>query len=187
MLYYPYMSKINNTKITFSIYFALGLAIFALGVLITPFEAKAQSQNQNTGFSGYWGGYRYTYPTPNVYSTPYVTPYVTPYGTPYATPYPTPVAQPNPTNTGSNLSANSYSAVAGENQTTQNTNTPMLVKPDENYSKLTANAVFGYNSIFPSGLIQWVCFAILVLLIIIIVRKISGAEKKYLSTPLKHA
>lgn len=54
------------------------------------------------------------------------------------------------------------------------------------YGNLAANAILGSNSFTPSGLIQWVFFAILVLLIVILVRKIYGGSEKYYATPLKH-
>jgi hypothetical protein len=65
---------------------------------------------------------------------------------------------------------------------TQNTPAPA----DDN-SNLAANAIFGSNSFLPSGIIQWILFAILILVIVIIARKIFGADKKYHETPLKHA
>ena len=66
-------------------------------------------------------------------------------------------------------------------------NFPNDGKPDEKYGNLAANAVFGTTSFMPSGLVQWVLFAILVLLAVIIIRRIFGADKKYHSAPLKHA
>ncbi len=56
-----------------------------------------------------------------------------------------------------------------------------------NYSNLASNAIFGSNSFLPSGLIQWVIFAIIILLIIIFARKVFGAEKNYHEAPMKHA
>lgn len=56
---------------------------------------------------------------------------------------------------------------------------------EETVSALAGNAIFGATSIVPSGLIQWVLFGILVLLIVIVVRKFYGAEA-YHATPLKH-
>src|SRR6185369_1177126 len=41
-------------------------------------------------------------------------------------------------------------------------------------SNLASNALFGANGLFPSGLIQWILFAILILLIVILVRKVYG-------------
>jgi hypothetical protein len=51
---------------------------------------------------------------------------------------------------------------------------------------LASNAVFGSNSFLPSGLIQWIFFAIIILLIVVLARKVFGAKEEYHSTPLKH-
>lgn len=80
--------------------------------------------------------------------------------------------------TGSNFSNTPTPQTGNGNNTNGNSN--------GNYSNLASNAVFGSNSIYPSGLIQWILFAIIILLIVILVRKIYGGDKKYLSTPLKH-
>ena len=54
-------------------------------------------------------------------------------------------------------------------------------------SNLAANAVFGTsNSFLPSGIVQWVLFAIVVLLIVILVRRIFGARDNYYEAPMKH-
>ena len=55
------------------------------------------------------------------------------------------------------------------------------------YSNLTANAVFGVNNFYPSGLVQWILLAIIILLIIILARRAFGADKKYAAAPMKHA
>ena len=80
--------------------------------------------------------------------------------------------------TGSNFSNTPTPQTGNGNNTNGNSN--------GNYSNLASNAVFGSNSVYPSGLIQWILFAIIILLIVILVRKIYGGDKKYLSTPLKH-
>ena len=54
------------------------------------------------------------------------------------------------------------------------------------YSPLASNALYARPSWMPSGLTQWLIFAIILLLIIIVVRKLYF-ENKYHSTPLKHA
>ena len=54
-------------------------------------------------------------------------------------------------------------------------------------SNLAGNAIFGSNGFMPSGLIQWILFAIVVLLIVILIRKVFGAEERYHATPLKHS
>ena len=54
-------------------------------------------------------------------------------------------------------------------------------------SQLVSNALYGSSyGLMPSGLTQWLIFAILVLLVVIVVRKLY-LENKYHSTPLKHA
>ncbi|MFA5778287.1 MAG: IPT/TIG domain-containing protein [Candidatus Paceibacterota bacterium] len=87
------------------------------------------------------------------------------------------VVAPNANTNNSNGSTNTSSSM---NQT-GNTST------DSNYSALASNAIFGSNSILPSGLIQWIIFAIIILLIVILARKVFGAEKNYHETPMKHA
>ena len=46
--------------------------------------------------------------------------------------------------------------------------------------------IFGQNSFMPSGLLQWIIFAVLILIVILLVRKVFGLSDKYFSTPLKH-
>lgn len=57
---------------------------------------------------------------------------------------------------------------------------------DENYSDLASNVIFGSNTFMPSGIVQWLLFAIFILLVVIIVRKLFLADK-YHAKPLKHA
>lgn len=80
-----------------------------------------------------------------------------------------------------------------QNNNSNNTSTNFTDAPNvENSSdaksdnNLAANAIFGSNSFTPSGLIQWIFFAIIVLLIVILVRKIFGGKEKYLAIPMKH-
>jgi len=65
--------------------------------------------------------------------------------------------------------------------------TEVASKSTYDYAAVTANAIFGSNGAYPSGLVQWIIFGILILLIVILVRKIFGGDQRYLSTPLKHA
>ena len=77
---------------------------------------------------------------------------------------------------------NTYNSnYSNTNQTDNENNT------NENESSLVSNAIFGSDSVAPSGLIQWILFAIVILLIVIIARKIFGGTDRYHSTPLKHA
>lgn len=55
------------------------------------------------------------------------------------------------------------------------------------YGNLTANSVFGRFSFMPSGLMQWILLAIFILVIVILVRKVSGKDEEYHHSPLKHA
>lgn len=56
----------------------------------------------------------------------------------------------------------------------------------DDLSLVASNAIFGSNSFLPSGIMQWILFAILILLIVIITRKIFvGDDEK--NRPLKHA
>jgi hypothetical protein len=58
---------------------------------------------------------------------------------------------------------------------------------DENGNNLAANPLFGSRTFTPSGLIQWIFLAILVLIAVILVRRAYGADKRYHATPLKHS
>lgn len=56
---------------------------------------------------------------------------------------------------------------------------------EEDSSDLTANALSS-GGFMPSGLAQWLLFAIMILFLVILVRKTFGADKAYHATPLKH-
>jgi len=64
---------------------------------------------------------------------------------------------------------------------------PVNENPEENSSNLVSGAVFGSNSFLPSGLIQWVLLAIIILLIVIFARRVFGAKETYDESPMKHA
>lgn len=83
-------------------------------------------------------------------------------------------------NNNSATSATNTNQINGANNGTSN-------DTDKNYSNLASNAIFGSNSILPSGLMQWIIFAIIILIIVILARKVFGASKNYHETPLKHA
>ena len=74
-------------------------------------------------------------------------------------------------------SSDTFTETPTQGQNTQN---------GQNNSNLASNAIFGTNGFMPSGLVQWVFFAIIVLVIIILVRKIMGGSEAYHATPLKH-
>ncbi len=75
--------------------------------------------------------------------------------------------------------------VAKAKTTTTTTNTVAKIDTSTN-SGLAASAIFGSKGFLPSGIIQWILLAILVLLIVIIARKIYGADAAYHATPMKH-
>ncbi len=87
------------------------------------------------------------------------------------------------TNTVTNTTKTTTATLTKTNKTNtvaKNTNT------NSNYNGLTANALFGCsNSFLPTGIVQWLLFAILVFLIIILWRS-AHAKEKYMSEPLKH-
>lgn len=99
----------------------------------------------------------------------------------------------------SNTSYISVNAVRGASTTVSKAKTTKTVasnngqvlgantaNPEYDYSALTANTVFGSNRLVPTGIMQWLLFAILILLIVIITRKIFvGDDEK--NKPLKHA
>ncbi|HEV7701962.1 MAG TPA: IPT/TIG domain-containing protein [Candidatus Paceibacterota bacterium] len=60
-------------------------------------------------------------------------------------------------------------------------------REDDSASSLASNAIFGANSLVPTGLIQWVLFGIVILLIILVVRKFTGASDDYHNSPLKYS
>lgn len=61
------------------------------------------------------------------------------------------------------------------------------VDTNVNGESLASSVILGGNTFLPSGIVQWVVVAILILFIIIIARKVFGAREHYDSTPMKHA
>lgn len=167
------MSKIFNNLIV------SGIIFFSAFGIIPALDANAQ----NLGGYIATGAYNPQPPTQTYYPAPYPTPqpvYVPTY-VPVPEPVPVYVAPaPAPTPTVYSNSANPNAPVA------KKTVAKAKPKPAETNSELTANAVFGSDTFLPSGLIQWILFAILVLLIVILVRKIYGADARYHAEPLKH-
>ncbi len=92
---------------------------------------------------------------------------------------------------GTSYSVNKTAAVT----TTANTNTAVKktsnrieTKDDinEEYEGVTANAMLGYDSFLPSGLMQWLMAIVIIFGIIFLFRYVYG-EEDYQSKPLKHA
>lgn len=74
-----------------------------------------------------------------------------------------------------------------ENNNTDTSYESSQYEEEENYNSLASNAIFGSDSFLPSGIIQWILFAILILIIVILARKIFGAKENYDDAPMKHA
>ncbi len=159
------MKKINKKSIVsgFKV-----LSILAFSLLMIPAFASADAGLNTTfqtpiGYNSNNTGY-----TNNTYSS---------ISTPYQPPvYQAPVVSSSPM-------VVTYTPARSPAVTVAKANTTPVANPA---SALAATAIFGSNSFLPSGLIQWVLFAILILLIVILVRKILGAEARYHAAPLKH-
>lgn len=83
---------------------------------------------------------------------------------------------------------NAYSNTNSSENSNQTQNTTSADADDANFntSNLASAAILGAPGTFlPSGLIQWVMLAIIILLLVIFIRKIFGASKRYHETPLK--
>src|SRR3989344_6154982 len=100
------------------------------------------------------------------------------------------------TNTTTNTTTTNYSST--NNNSNSNTNTTVSNTTEENnnisasdfnesYGSLTANALVGSNSFMPTGLVQWIIFAILIVLIIFLWRYVHRSKEKYMLEPMKHA
>lgn len=196
------MSNINNKLIL-----VLGIFIFIFG-----FSLASSTYAQNTGvlpFPYYNNSdlrNRGDYPTPVYYSTPTPTNYnnqgVIPGCEGRNTGYSTATGQScvgsyvnnastntnnNNTSSSNTTSTNSDTTNTTVSKTTDTDNTITTSKNDNNsFSGLTANALEGSDSFLPTGLLQWIFLAVIVVAIIFLWRYVF-AEEKYLSEPLKHA
>jgi hypothetical protein len=83
-------------------------------------------------------------------------------------------------------SGSAQSSTSGNSGSVQGAQTSAQPNTNDSGSSLAGAVIYGSNSFMPSGLIQWLLFAIFILIIVIIVRKIFFKDK-YNSTPLKHA
>jgi hypothetical protein len=195
------MSKINNNLI---LVFAILAFVFGLS-LATPASAYYSfTSSEGVVFHGnppidYSTPIYYQASAPVVYKAPVVNngPVVIPGCEGRNTGYSTVSGQSCVGNyiapTTTTTTTTKTTAVKNVNNTVAKTTTPAPVKVatasdvNDSYGSLTANALFGSNSFMPTGLVQWIIFAIIVLLIIFLWRYIHRSEEKYLSSPLKHA
>ncbi len=103
-----------------------------------------------------------------------------------------PVAGSNTSNnsqTSSNYSnANQTGGAINSTNSNNDTNANTANGNSSNSGSLAATVIFGSaDSFLPSGLIQWVVIAIIVLIIVILARRTFGAREKYQKAPLKIA
>jgi hypothetical protein len=211
MLYYSSMKNINKNSISkgFKI-----LSIMAFSLLFVPISAGAASNyvwgtpDGVTYNSGNYNSTNYNYNPAPVYPPVYNQP--APVNNP-AYNYNTPTIY-----SGNNTTTKSTSTTAKKTTTTTvakaNTGVPsgnlsgyMLV-PVSNMQytqtasvidavpyttttnkSLAASVILGENTFLPSGVLQWILLAILILIIVILARRIFGGTQRYLQVPLKHA
>ena len=162
------MENMNKTKRIHSIVYALGiLAILAFGVSVMPSTSYARIYGKTCSDNV---GCNYNFETAPAVST---------------------------TNSQSSAIPTVYSSSTATTPRVAGAYTTTVKKPvakakpaptKEDVSNLAANAVFGSdNGFMPSGLIQWIFFAILILIVVILVRRVTGGEDRYHKEPLKHA
>jgi len=175
------MNNINNIKITYNAIYALGmLAVLAFGLIILPTKAGATPGYVDGYSSTVWPNYTNTVAQNNSGNTVNTTP------SNNYNPSTINQSNSNPNQTTSVTTSTSTDSSNISSTSTENSEATAS-ESNESYGDLASNAVFGSSGIYPSGVIQWVFFGILVLMIVILVRKIFGFEEKYDSTPMKHA
>lgn len=174
------MSKLNYKNISYSLTL---LAILVLGVIIIPIQTNARYYYEDLSYHDPTVPNRdpsYYIDYPNYYQAPTYVPAPTPVV--YVNPAPTPIVYSNTKNP---KTATAPKKVA-KAKTVSPVNASAVVAKAPADSNLAANAILGSNSFIPSGLIQWIFFAILVLLAVILVRRIYGGKEKYDAIPMKH-
>jgi len=93
----------------------------------------------------------------------------------------------NNSSSSNNSNNNSNSNYDNTSNRTEENNNVSASDSNENYGSLTANAFLGSDSFMPTGLVQWIVFVIIILLIIFLWRYVHRSEEKYMGEPLKHA
>jgi hypothetical protein len=172
------MKKVNKKSINYGLKILTILAFVLIFLPINKVAAQESLYGYGTNYgNGSSGNYNNNYNNSYYNTTPYQAPvYIAP------TVAPTPIVYSNTTNPNPVMTVNYTPTRVAKTKTTTS---PVATNPNS-ASDLAANAVYGSNSFLPSGIIQWVLFAIFILLLVILVRKIFGAEEKYQATPLKH-
>ncbi len=175
MLYYTNMKNMNKNLIFYG--------FMALAIFTATSPAVSEAYNYN---SGYQLRTNLSYAPAPVYQEPVI----------QVVPVYQPAYQPNyqPQQVVyQNQTQPVYQTYnAPQASTEANTETKPITTGDanitgEDYSAVAANSIWGRFSFMPSGLMQWILLAIFILVIVILVRKITGKDTEYYSTPLKHA
>lgn len=91
------------------------------------------------------------------------------------------------TNTNSNTVNNNSNTTTTTDNTNTYSNTNQTQDSNETGSSLASSVILGSNTFLPSGLIGWIFLAIIILIIVILVRRVFGAEEKYHASPMKHS
>lgn len=176
------MSKSKNNSIVFALKM---LSLFAFGVLFTPAIASADMPGYVTAYNttsfnnnvvannnGNYNNYQqpvYTYNNPPVYNNP------APVYNTYQDPNNIPTV---------------YSSSTAKTKTVSKAKTTVAKTTSNNEAtvgNLAANALFGSNGFLPSGLIQWLIIAIIILVLMILARRAFGSKQNYDAAPMKHA
>ncbi len=187
------METLNNTKIILNaVYSFLSLTVLAFVFLFTPFNnasAYIVTGQMNGGNITYSSSDNFSVPTYSYYNVnvPVYTPAPSP--TPAPTPAPTPTLYSSSTNPKAVAAAPKAIAKAKTPEPAVKEVAVKEAKEEEvtdKYQDLAATAVFGENGFLPSGLVQWLLLAILVLGGTILIRKVYGGSEKYYATPMKH-
>ena len=159
------MSKLNKKSINLSLKV---LTFLAFALIFVPFN-KAAAWIQITGCGE--GGCNYNFGSPT-YQAPVL-------------PAPTPVIHSSSTNPSPVMTVN-YTPTKTVAVAKAKPKTVATVTNPNTGNALAANAVFGSNGFLPSGIIQWILFAMATLLVVILARTIFGAKAAYHAAPLKH-
>ena len=186
------MNKINNKKITFGLE---TMAILALATMITPMTASAQYYY---GYGAQYGSYSSSQNSrnnPSYEQAPYIPNnnqnyypnyYQTPIYISEPIYIPTPAVTPTVYSNSVNTNATTAPKTVAKAKTTSPANTSAAKTKTSADSNLAASAVFASNSFMPSSLLQWIFFAILVLIAVILTRNAIEADKNYHAIPMKH-
>ena len=161
------MTKINNKSMVYGLVIK---AIFALVVISMPTPVFADTPGRVTPYNPPSMNTRNTY---DYYVEPEIR-YITP----------PPVYRYLPPEQINVNTVNRTTSTTEVNEINENT-TGEITENEEN--SLVARAIFGETGFMPSGIIQWIFFAILILIIVILTRRMFGADKRYEAQPLKHA